>query len=106
LSKYSKMNLREIDELIIFFQGIIPQGNTKATIINTCLNIHKYVEEFQSSGDLSMDIMKFDEYFYGKICDDWCEEVSLYTIDDPRETFPDLFKEFRAAAHQCISNGR
>ena len=97
------MNLCEIDKLIIEIRNLIPRGNTKNIILNSCMKIRSYVENFMVKDDVSKDFALFDKYFYNDFFIEWCNEISLYTIDDPHESFLDLFKDFRFAAHRSIS---
>ena len=97
------MNLTEIDKLIETFRMYIPQGNTKKVIIKISLIIHNYLTNFKNTDNLTYDFSIFDDNFYGSICDTWIEEIVLYTIDEPREGFEELFKDFRLASHRSIA---
>jgi len=97
------MNLSEIKELIEMFKREIPVGNTKNVVMKTCSNIRNYIEGFQHSGSLMRDVAIFDEEFYGRIRNEWKEEIVYYTVDDPEESFEYVFQDFRHAAHRILT---
>ena len=98
------MDLSEISKLIENFSNYLPKGPVKTITLKTALNIGDYVTSFRSSGKLVEDCNQFDKYFYDIIASSWIEDISYYTLDYGKESFIELFQDFRFAVHRVISN--
>lgn len=98
------MNVSEIETLVQQFRDYIPRGRTKSVTMKCCMILLCRMKNFEITGKLLEDLAEFDDFFYNRLCNEWCEGMWPYSLDDPNETFPELFAEFRYAAHRAIAN--
>jgi hypothetical protein len=98
------MNVSDIEAIIQNFKNYIPYGHTKTVTMKCCMQILTRMKNFETTGKLDEDYTGFDDFFYNELRDEWCKGIDQFTVDDPKDTFSELFADFRYAAHRAISN--